>query len=81
MDDNDESIMKDAQRWRWLQEHKAVIIECVTERRGFRNTMPNAAREVWYEHDGWIVSTMPSSSDPYPTMNEAVDAAMTWMSS
>ena len=44
--------------------------------RGRSITAPDAQREVWYEHEGWTVSTLPITDGPYNTMDEAVDAAM-----
>lgn len=69
-------IVQDAERYDFLRSNNAVVLECVAERRGFRSTAPNASREVWSEHEGWTVSTLPITDGPYNTMDEAVDAAM-----
>jgi hypothetical protein len=72
----DAETLRDAERYRWLRDNDACILECVIEKRGFRSTMTDARRETWTEREGWAVSTLPMEAGPYPTMDAAIDAAM-----
>jgi hypothetical protein len=72
----DEKMVLDAARYRWLRDRGAYLVACETRHFGFRETTPDATRKVWYEPNGWIVSTMSATADPYPTMDAAVDAAI-----
>lgn len=78
-DKTDKEIKAAALRFLFLEKYNLNLLECQEERRGYRGTSPDAVRERWFEHEGWILSNMPNDTEPYKTMSEAVDAGMKQM--
>lgn len=72
---NNNDIVKDAERFRYLSDNNAQIIMVENERRGYCSTDSDAKQERWFEFEGWTVSTLPSTMT-FPTMEEAVDYAI-----
>lgn len=69
-------LLKDAERLAFLINNNLTLIECTNQMRGFKSTAPDAVREVWYEHEGWIVSSMSVHTESFQTQRDAIDAAM-----
>ena len=74
--DEGRALVRDAARWRILDDNNLRVIECLQERWGYRSTANDARRERWTELDGYILSNDISNQQPYRTMADAVDAAI-----
>lgn len=70
-----EELKANAERWQWLKQNNAIIIEFGVDDWKFTSTDTNAIKQKVYRRTGWTVSTLPIG-DEYETMDEAVDQAI-----
>lgn len=69
-----QSVIEDAERYRYIRNYEDPPVRCMTIRKGYRSTAPDAKWEEWEEPEGWLMRSHSVLTDSFKTMDEAVDS-------
>jgi hypothetical protein len=68
-----EAMRLDAERLSFLIDNGLWFVPLEEQKRGYRSTMPDARKEMWFERVGWMVN---NANKEHETVRDAIDAAI-----